>query len=70
MTTLSWHKGIYFTLKKVKKLMKKVTKNVFRYFQKLHVHVVLDYADTVSALSLTSRICAEVVIEYMDTLSA
>ena len=47
---LRWYTGNYFTLEIVhKKLKKKVKKNVFWYYRKLRVPVVVYSADTVSA---------------------
>ena len=58
----------YFTLEKVKIQMKKVSKNIIWYFQKLCVHI--DYADTVLALLLTIQTHAQIVIDYADMMLA
>ena len=68
MLTMLTH-GKFFYFGKNKKLMIKLKskKNFFLDFRKLCVHVVVDYADTLSALSLTMLTCAEIVVDYADT---
>ena len=58
----------YFTLKKFK-IKEKSKTNLISYFQKLHVHVVVDYTYTMSALSLTMRTHADIDVDYMDIIS-
>ena len=56
-------------LKKIQKSFEKC-KLIFLKIACTTVRVVIDYGDTVSALSLTMRTCAEIVVDYTEMMWA